>query len=32
MNKALEIIKQQEVLGKDFKIYGSIDEPYIFQL
>ena len=27
MNKALEIIKQQEVLGKDFKIYGSIDEP-----
>ena len=27
MNKTLEIIKQQEVLGKDFKIYGSVDEP-----
>ncbi|MCE5154958.1 Bro-N domain-containing protein [Staphylococcus hyicus] len=26
-NKGLEIIKQQEVLGKDFKIYGTIAEP-----
>lgn len=27
MNKELKIINEQEVLGKDFKIYGSIDEP-----
>lgn len=27
MNKELKIINEQEILGKDFKIYGSIDEP-----
>lgn len=27
MNEELKIINEQEVLGKDFKIYGSIDEP-----
>lgn len=27
MNKELKIINEQEVLGKNFKIYGSIDEP-----
>lgn len=23
----LQVIKEQEVLGKDFKVYGSVDEP-----
>ena len=27
MNEELKIINEQEVLGKDFKIYGSVDEP-----
>lgn len=27
MNEELKIINEQKVLGKDFKIYGSIDEP-----
>ena len=27
MNKELKTINEQEVLGKNFKIYGSIDEP-----
>lgn len=27
MNKEIQIINQQEVLGKDFKIYGTFDNP-----
>ena len=27
MNESLKIINEQGVLGKDFKIYGSIDDP-----
>ena len=27
MNKELQIINQQEVLGKEFKIYGTFEEP-----
>ena len=26
----LKIINEQEVLGKDFKIYGDIDNPLFF--
>ena len=27
MNKEIQIINQQEVLGKDFKIYGTKENP-----
>lgn len=27
MKKSLQVIKKQEVLGKEFKIYGTIEEP-----
>lgn len=27
MSKEIQIINQQEVLGKDFKIYGTFDNP-----
>ena len=23
----LQVIKEQEVLGKEFRVYGSVDEP-----
>jgi len=27
MKKAMMVIKEQEILGKDFKVYGTADEP-----
>ena len=27
MKKAMVVIKEQEILGKDFKVYGTADEP-----
>lgn len=28
MKKTLSLIKEQEVLGKEFRMYGTIDDPY----
>ena len=28
MKKTLSLIKEQEVLGKEFRMYGTIDNPY----
>lgn len=32
MKQQLEIINEQEVLGKDFKIYGTFENPLFLAL